>query len=260
MNIGVIGLGHFAQVVAVCLASAGHLVSNDDEQPYLLRVDQPVAIGEATGLDAEAELYWVAYDVPLDAAGAPEMAEVEARIGRWHARLPMDRPFLVSCQWPVGTTARLEQACPGRVFVYVMENVRTASGIEDFTYQTMAVVGARRLLTAPVMAFLQSLAPRLCLMSPESAELTKHTMNAFLALQIAFINEIARVGVAVGANADAVAEALLADPRVSSAAPLHPGGPFGGGSLRRDLLVLEGITVTHAVNAPILGAILGSNG
>ncbi len=91
-------------------------------------------------------------------------------------------------------------------------------------------------------------------MSIESAEMAKHTTNAFMALQIAFANEIAAICQTVQASPDDVLAGLMTDARVSPLAPLKPGKPFGGGSLQRDLLVLEGLT-----DAPIIHAIRQSN-
>ena len=89
--------------------------------------------------------------------------------------------------------------------------------------------------------------------------MAKHALNAFLSLQIAFTNEIARVCESVGASADDVSRALLSEDRVSPKAPLKPGPPFGGGSLQRDCRTLEQLTAQHGLYAPLLNAILPSN-
>ncbi len=270
MNICVIGFGHFASVVAAVLAKRRHLVMQSDETPHLLRANQlapsqePAYTTLAVTMRARGrlvtelpsvDLYWIAYDVPLDDAGAPITDGIEARILRLNlATLPAKVPFVVSCQWPVGTTARLEALCPDRTFIYVLENVRAGKAVADFEHQHALIVGARAPLPVASEDVLHSVCDDLLMMAPESAELSKHALNAFLALQIAFVNEIADIARTVDAEPGDITKALLSDPRVSPLAPLHAGAPFGGGSLQRDLFVLERLS-----DAPIIHAIRASN-
>lgn len=276
MKIGVIGFGHFAGIVALCLDQKGHTIIQSDEQPYLVRADQRQAAEELGYVDGllkaniqqfaaftcltTCELLWIAYDVPLDERGAPVIDEILMRIQRLDTALPKTIPFLVSCQWPVGTTRKIAALCDGREFVYVLENVRAGKAIADFQAQPFPLIGQIAPLSRPVCDLVGSLHQNPALMLWESAEMAKHTLNAFMALQIAFINEIARICEAVGANPDDVSRALLSDPRVSPQAYLKPGPPFGGGSLKRDLLVLQQLRYDHALTLPILDAILESNG
>jgi UDPglucose 6-dehydrogenase len=255
--------------VAVCLAKCRHVVAQSDEEPHLLREGQRTPESEPGYINlaetmrfrgrlvpelSSVDVYWIAYDVPLDAQGAPDIAEVVRRILVLDRRVPKSIPFLVSCQWPVGTLAQIEAECPDRIFVYVLENVRAGKAIGDFQHQTALIVGLRQPLTPVLDDLLHSVCEHLITMSPESAELSKHALNAFIALQIAFVNEIAEIAESVAASHVDVTKALLSDPRVSPLAPLHAGAPFGGGSLQRDLLVLESLSV-----APILNAIRESN-
>jgi UDPglucose 6-dehydrogenase len=275
MNVCVVGYGHFASIVAVCLAKCRHIVAQTDEEPHLLR-DRQVRPDQEPGYTNLAEtmrfrgrlvpelgqtssshpvdVYWVAYDVPLDPQGAPDITEVARRIIALDRRVLKSIPFLVSCQWPVGTLAQIEAECPDRIFVYVLENVRAGKAIGDFQHQAALIVGLRQPLTQVLDDLLHSVCETLLTMSPESAELSKHALNAFIALQIAFVNEIAEIAETVAASHVDVTKALLSDPRVSPLAPLHAGAPFGGGSLQRDLLVLETLS-----DAPILHAIRASN-
>ena len=72
-------------------------------------------------------------------------------------------------------------------------------------------------------------------MSVESAEMTKHALNAFLATSITFINEIASICELVGADAKEVAKGLKSEARIGPRAYLSPGGAFAGGTLARDI-------------------------
>ena len=268
MNVCVIGTGHFASIVAAVLSSMKHVVTLSDEVPRLRRTnqippeDEPGYIdltrkGLATkhlvpALDS-VDIYWIAYDVPLHANGSPDTMEVERRIIGLDSRAPKEIPFIVSCQWPVGTTRRLSEQCPWREFVYVMENVRVNRAVADFAAVPFPLVGAKSPLSSLANKFID---PRVLLMpmSWESAEMAKHATNAFMALQVAFANEIADICGPLGADPQAVMNAVMSDARVSAKAPLRPGAPFGGGSLQRDLMVLETLT-----DAPVIHAIRKSN-
>lgn len=284
MNVCVIGYGHFASIVATVTAGRGHRVSQTDETPHLIRANQ-ITLDKEPGYTALAsemfnagnlvtalpsvDVYWIAYDVPLDADGAPVIAEIRRRIIALDNRVHKDIPFIVSCQWPVGTIAMLEKQCPARQFVYVMENVRAGHAISDFQFQPAIIAGRRSSLSANVLELLHSLGQRrsapspfyefIIEMQPESAELSKHALNAFIALQIAFVNELGDVASHVSASMHDVSFAMLSDPRVSQRAPLRAGSPFGGGSLKRDLVVLQRLVQEYGLSTPILSSILRSN-
>ena len=75
-------------------------------------------------------------------------------------------------------------------------------------------------------------------MSVESAEMTKHALNAFLATSVTFINEVAALCEQVGADASEVERGLKSDARIGPGAYLSPGGAFAGGTLARDVTFL----------------------
>ena len=275
MKVGVLGMGHFAGVVAMCLADKGHDIVQWDEHPPLLREGHPRADEEPGYQPYSAnrvfvtcdprnltycDLLWACWDAPLDTRGRADPANVIRRLGRLVLVLPVRALIVASCQWPVGTTRQLQQQWPSVRIAYVMENVRVGHAIDDFLLAPAMMVGVRPEQDREVIVrLLAPFATRIEWMSTESAELAKHTLNAWLGLQIAFINEIARVSHVVGADAEDVARALFADARVSPLAPLHPGPPFGGGSLQRDILQLMDLSDAHGVKMPIVRAILASN-
>jgi UDPglucose 6-dehydrogenase len=96
-------------------------------------------------------------------------------------------------------------------------------------------------------------------MSVESAEMTKHALNAFLANSIAFMNEIACLGELAGADGKEVERGLKTDARIGPRAYLSPGGPFSGGTLARDVSALGALSDRVAIPTPILKAIHASN-
>ena len=72
-------------------------------------------------------------------------------------------------------------------------------------------------------------------MDVESAELVKHGLNAFLAVSVAFANELATIAERVGADAAEVERGLKTERRIGPRAYLRPGAAFAGGTLARDV-------------------------
>src|SRR5262249_55884563 len=91
-----------------------------------------------------------------------------------------------------------------------------------------------------------------------SAEMTKHATNAYLALCIAFANDLAWLSLETGADPDEVTASLRADPRVAPTAPLRPGTAFSGATLSRDLEVLRALGAAHE-RPDLFDAVIRSN-
>jgi UDPglucose 6-dehydrogenase len=96
-------------------------------------------------------------------------------------------------------------------------------------------------------------------MQIESAEMTKHALNSWLATSIAFINEIATLCECVGADAAEVARGLKSDGRVGQRAYLRPGAAFAGGTLARDLTYLEELARERGAPLEIAPAVRRGN-
>lgn len=207
-----------------------------------------------------ADIFWVCYDTPICSDDRPDGDWVIDRIREQLVDLECRPLILVSSQMPVGTTAKLEQEFPEHHFAYQPENIRVASAVADFKNQARVVVGVR---TTEHHTLLHELfAPftkNLIVTSPETAEFVKHALNAFLATNIVFSNEIARLCEKVGADAQAIYRALISEPRISPKAPLRPGAPYGGGHLARDVYVLNEIASKYGVSIPVISNIKRSN-
>jgi UDPglucose 6-dehydrogenase len=96
-------------------------------------------------------------------------------------------------------------------------------------------------------------------MSVESAEMTKHAVNAFLATSVTFINEIAAICERVGADASDVERGLKSESRIGPKAYLSPGGAFAGGTLARDLMFLSDLGHARGIPTHVLAAVKTSN-
>jgi UDPglucose 6-dehydrogenase len=148
---------------------------------------------------------------------------------------------------PVGTSReieqRLKQLRPDADFAVCSnpEFLREGSAIYDFTHPDRVLVGcdeerARMLMERLYKPLALRNAP-VMFVSRESAELAKYTANAFLAMKISFINEIADLCEAVGADVQEVATAIGADGRIGDKF-LHPGPGYGGSCFPKDVAAL----------------------
>jgi UDPglucose 6-dehydrogenase len=106
---------------------------------------------------------------------------------------------------------------------------------------------------------LQPFTNRIEWMSVESAEMTKHALNAFLATSVTFINEIAALCEQVGADASEVERGLKSESRIGPKAYLSPGSAFAGGTLARDVNFLSELGRARGVATHLLTSITASN-
>src|SRR5258708_20422271 len=96
-------------------------------------------------------------------------------------------------------------------------------------------------------------------MSVESAEMTKHALNAFLATSVTFINEIAVLCEAVGGDAGEVERGLKTEMRIGPHAYLSAGAAFAGGTLARDVTFLTELGEAHGARPELIAAVKLSN-
>ena len=286
MRIVVYGLWHLGCVTAACVASRedNHVVGLDLDESLiaaLQRGEPPIeepGLRELirAGLDAGrlsfttsaaegvagADVLWVTFDTPVNERDEADVAFVRERLERIVNDIPRGTHVLVSAQVPVGFTRELERDWKDRGlhFAYSPENLRLGNAIAAFTAADRAVLGtsggANRDLFASLFA---PFAKTIEWMSIESAEMTKHAINAFLATSVTFINEVARLCEVTGADAREVARGLKTEGRIGPRAYLNPGAAFAGGTLARDLRFLCGIGEEKRVKTALLGGAITSN-
>jgi UDPglucose 6-dehydrogenase len=285
MKIAVFGLWHLGCVTAACLAEAGHDVHALDFDTAVVAafnaghaplaepgLDALLQAGLAAGrlratthpaeALADADVLWVAIDTPVDEHDRADVGAVRATLERLRSELRPDLLVLISSQVPAGFTRALEadwHACGAR-FAVVPENLRLGKALDTFRQAERTVVGlGDERDRARLEALLGPFCQRLEWMSIESAEFAKHAVNAFLAVSVAFINELARLAEGLGADAQALERALKSEPRIGPRAYLGPGGAFAGGTLARDLRYLTGFGQQLAVPTPLIDGALESN-
>ena len=284
MKIAVCGLWHLGTVTAACLASAGHDVVGLDEDPAL--IDQlstavlPVAepgLADLTSTQlaagrlrfshdfaqtADVDVVWIAYDTPVDEADRADTAFVHTRALRAITAMRPGTVLLVSSQMPVGSVARLAAAAsrPDIHYACSPENLRLGKSINVFMQPDRFVIGVRDQATREILtAVFAPITNRLEWMSIESAEMTKHAINAFLATSICFINEIATLCERSGADALEVERGLKSEQRIGPQSYLHAGGAFSGGTLARDIAFLRALGEQSGIGIPLVEGVFASN-
>jgi UDPglucose 6-dehydrogenase len=280
MIVVVQGLWHLGSVTAACLAKAGHHVIGLDRDAATvasLRAGKPpiaepgleellrehaarIELTTDPAAAARADVAWITYDTPVDADDRADVELVIAEVARLLPHLRDGAVVIVSSQLPVGSVARLEAMRPGVHFACSPENLRLGKAIAVFGDPDRVVVGIRDEAARPVItALLAPITSRIEWMSVESAEMTKHAINAFLALSVTFANELASVCERVGADAKQVERGLKTESRIGPKAYLAPGGAFAGGTLARDVAFLTALGARHQLALPLLGGVRPSN-
>jgi len=283
------GLWHLGSVTAACLASVGHDVIGLDADASTSEklaqgkaplfepgLDDLIQAGIANGklkfstspalaLEGAAVL-WVTFDTPVDDEDQADVAFVQAQIQMSLPFLADNVVVLVSSQMPVGSIRRLEvfaqQNLPDKnlTFACSPENLRLGKALDVFLKPDRIVVGVRNTRTRQLLEKLLSpLTDKVEWMTVESAEMTKHAINAFLATSVTFANEIAAICELVGADAKEVERGLKTDARIGPKAYVSPGGPFAGGTLARDIAFLGIESQAHQLATPLLSAVRPSN-
>jgi len=287
MNVGVLGLGHLGSVTAACLAKLGHrVVGMDFDEARVANLSKGIAPIFEPGLEEliwrglssgnlrftgavndakDIDVLWVAYDTPVDDDNA-DTDFVMTQIGHALLGISRDVVVLVSSQLPVGSVRRLEYAetlnhgTTQLKVAYSPENLRLGRAVDDFLRPKRIVVGVRSSRDRDLLhGLLSSITESIEWMSVESAEMTKHAVNAFLAASVAFANEIASICESVGADAKEVERGLKTENRIGPRAYLSPGAAFAGGTLARDVAFLNRTARERGVITPLLSSVLPSN-
>jgi len=142
------------------------------------------------------------------------------------------------------------------------EFLREGAAIKDFMYPDRVIVGIEnekaQNLIQELYRPLNLIEVPMLFTSLESAELIKYAANAFLATKISFINEIANLCEAVGADVHAVSKGIGLDGRIGRKF-LHPGPGFGGSCFPKDIKALVKIAQENDVSCHIVESVIEVN-
>jgi UDPglucose 6-dehydrogenase len=283
-RIAVIGTGYVGLTTGACLASLGHQVVcvdvvaekvdqlNKGQVPILeAGLDELVREGLQSGdlsfvLGAEyavptAEFIYLCVPTPQGADGSADLSYIEAAAREVGPFLQPEAIVINKSTVPVGSTRVVEQAL-GRSDVFVVSNpefLREGSAVHDFLHPDRVVIGSEDQGAAIRVAGLYlGLAAPLQVTDPASAETIKYASNAFLATKISFVNAIAAVCEAVGADVNDVVLGMGYDKRIGNAF-LRPGPGWGGSCFPKDSRALVRIAEDAGYEFDLLKGVITVN-
>ncbi|MEO0499957.1 MAG: UDP-glucose/GDP-mannose dehydrogenase family protein [Pseudomonadota bacterium] len=275
MRLTMIGTGYVGLVSGACFAEFGHQVVCVDKNPDIVaRLDAGEIPIYEPGLDtlvarnveagrlsfttdlaagvADADAVFIAVGTPSRRGdGHADLSFVYAAAEEIALAAPDPCVIVNKSTVPVGTGAEVEQivrkAVPGKAISVASnpEFLREGSAIEDFMHPDRVVCGVENPGSGGhAEAVLRSIYRPLSLRDikiqfaeRETAEVIKYAANAFLAVKISYINEMADLCEKVGANVQEVARGIGLDNRIGPKF-LHPGPGYGGSCFPKDTLAL----------------------
>jgi UDPglucose 6-dehydrogenase len=286
MHIGIIGTGYVGLVVGAGLAEMGNDVIcadidenkverlNDGEIPIYEPGLEPLVhrnleagrlrfttdVGHAV---RESDVIFIAVHTPPDENGSADLQHVLAVANTIGEHMNGRKVVITKSTVPVGTAAKVRAAIEARTDqeVHVCSNpefLKEGGAVEDFMKPDRVVVGvdseyAREALQELYSPFVRTGNPIL-FMDIASAEITKYAANAMLATRISFMNMVARLCSAVGADVDLVRQGLGSDERIGPSF-LFAGVGYGGSCFPKDVNALVGTLRAHGIDAGILEAV-----
>ena len=290
MNVAVVGTGYVGLVAGACLAETGNDVVGADLdaakiealrhnrlpiyepglEPLVTRNQRDGRLQFTTDVGAAIErsdVIFIAVGTPPDEDGSADLThvlDVATTIGRH-----MNRPKLVVTKStvPVGTAQKVRAAIAAQTKTAFQvcanpEFLKEGAAVEDFMKPDRVIVGVDSQEAAQVIGELYAPFVRtgnpIIFMDLASAEMTKYAANAMLATRISFMNQIARLCDAVGADVTLVRKGIGSDRRIGPAF-LFPGPGYGGSCFPKDVKALIRTAQDCGVSLDVLDSVETAN-
>ncbi len=295
-KIAVVGTGYVGAVVAASLASVGHEVVGVEIDPSRLESLRAGIVpfhepGLAELITAQqergvlrftdsyesamkvAEVVFLCVGTPPMPDGSPDTTHVESAahsISEWITN-PM--VIVTKSTVPIGSGRWLDELIDDERVSIVSnpEFLREGTALQDFLHPDRVVLGSndptaiatlvevyRPIIEQSFTGGKPDHRPGLVRTNLETAEIVKYAANAFLAMKISFINEVAMLADAVGADVTEVATAIGMDQRIGSSF-LGAGIGWGGSCFGKDLAALQATARSHGLESLITGAVVAVN-
>lgn len=269
MKISVVGTGYVGLVAGVCFADAGHqvvCVDRDESkikmlkngeipiyEPGLEDILEPAMKSGRIEFTTDLARAVQSTQVVFIAVGTPEKEDGSADLGptmtvakQIAEAANSEKIVVLKSTVPVGTAKEIQALvnAQAKFKLEVVNNpefLKEGTAVDDFLRPDRVVIGCKTENAKKIMAelyepFVKNGNP-IIFMDNASAELTKYAANAFLSVKISFINELARLADAVGADIDAVRAGFTSDGRINPAF-FYPGLGFGGSCFPKDVKAL----------------------
>ena len=295
MRISIFGSGYVGLVQAAVFSEVGHLVTCMDIDParveriqggdlpfYEPGLNELVQAGIAqntlrfTGDAAEAveasDYLFICVGTPAAPDGSADLQYVMSVAESIAAHMTTRKIVVNKSTVPVGTADKVAKcitaglAARGADIPFEVcsnpEFLKEGSAVADALRPDRIIIGARSEATMTEFRRMYESFNRnhdkMMFMDPRSAELTKYAANAMLATKISFINEIANIAEAVGADVELVRQGMGSDPRIGYQF-IYPGAGYGGSCFPKDVQALDYLAKQSGTQAHILPAVHNTN-
>jgi UDPglucose 6-dehydrogenase len=286
MHVGVVGTGYVGLVVGAGLAETGNdVVCADIDADKIARLERGEIPIFEPGLDKLVErglhdgrlrfttdvadvvrasdIIFIAVGTPPGEDGSADLQHVLAVAETIGRSMNGEKVVVTKSTVPVGTAARVRAVIREHTdhAVHVCSNpefLKEGAAVDDFMKPDRVVIGvdseyARRMLDELYSPFVRTGNPILFMDVP-SAEITKYAANAMLATRISFMNMVARLCDAVGADVGLVRQGIGSDERIGNAF-LFAGCGYGGSCFPKDVKALIRTLDEHGIDAGILDSV-----
>lgn len=293
MRVCIVGSGYVGLVTGAGLAEFGNDVVCADSDPYRVEslqagkvpiyepglddlIESNVAQGRLTfTLDVysairDSDVVFVTVGTPQLPDGSADLShifQVARSVGDvLQKEKQVDKTVVLKSTVPVGTANSVRQIIQsytsGRYCVASNpEFLREGTAVQDFMRPDRVVIGTDCDKSRDVLLKLYrplSGSTRFLVMDNVSAELVKYASNALLATRISFMNELANLSVAVGADINRVREGVGSDSRIGPKY-LYPGPGYGGSCLPKDVAALLHTARSHGSDFHMIDAAITAN-
>jgi UDPglucose 6-dehydrogenase len=283
-TISVIGAGYVGLTTSACLAHLGHeVICVDIDQEKIGQLKQgKIPIHEAglpelvqTGISnsclqfvveaedavASSEFVFLCLPTPQEEDGRADVDAILSVVNQIREVISPGTVIVNKSTVPIGTNATIETAIR-RDDVSVVSNpefLREGAAITDFLQPDRIVIGANDSKAGDRVAQIYvSIDAPIVHVDPASAETIKYATNSFLATKVSFVNALAAVCEAVGADIDAVTAGLGSDTRIGPRF-LQPGPGWGGSCFPKDMQALVRIATDAGYEFDLLRAVIAAN-
>ena len=282
--IGVVGVGYVGLTTGACLSHLGYTVvcgDVDEEKINRLRkgeisivekglaeiVNEGITSGRlefvvgATEVGERSDIVFLCVPTPEDRDGSADLSFIEAASAEIGPVLREGAIVVNKSTVPVGTTTVIDEVIQ-RADIKVVSNpefLREGTAVNDFLHPDRVVVGADdRGAAETVAALYSSIETEIIITDAASAETIKYAANGFLAMKISFVNSVAAMCEAVGADVVDVVEGIGSDRRIGREF-LQPGPGWGGSCFPKDSHSLVHLAETHGYGFSMMRSVIAVN-
>ena len=284
IRLGVVGTGYVGLTTGACFAHLGHRVTcGDVDQRKVDMLNNGVIpivedglasvvdAGRAAGLltfvlgaeeaARDADIVFLCVPTPQGDDGSADLSYIEQAARQIAPVLKPGAVVVNKSTVPVGSTVVVEAALH-RPDVFVVSNpefLREGTAVSDFLSPDRVVIGSADRGAAERVADLYvSVDAPILITDPASAETIKYAANGFLAMKISFVNAVAAMCEAVGADVAAVVDGIGSDNRIGRQF-LSPGPGWGGSCFPKDSRALVKIAEEHGYNFTMMRGVIDVN-